>query len=334
MIFDGFYGNDNLKRLLTETLKNHTTPHALLIEGERGAGAGYLGELLAGDILCENGGCGACRSCRKALKGIHPDIYVLDRGDEMIKVDDIRALGATAAVYPNDGERKAYVIKHADNMNKNAQNALLKLLEEPPSFVSFILCAESRNKLLDTILSRCVCLKVYPVSADEASDYLIKNTKIKPDAAADIAAVSRGLIGRALTLTDKRRRKRYDERLELCLETLETLCFKSEYAFLKLAKKFSDERDRAKRENEDPAGIFDIQKRLLSDVLHVSHGRSPEAFAFFGERIEALSARLSGEELAALYDICEDTKQLIFRNTNYNACINSFLVRAWEAVNG
>ena len=111
--------------------------------------------------------CGRCRSCQKAEKGIHPDIITVERQTDdkgrlrrEIYIDQIRALAADAVVLPNESEHKVYIIRDADAMNGAAQNALLKVLEEPPRFVSILLVAASPAALLETVRSRCVTLHV------------------------------------------------------------------------------------------------------------------------------------------------------------------------------
>ena len=111
--------------------------------------------------------CGVCRDCRKAEKGIHPDIITVARlTDEKgkprreIYVDQIRDVAADAVVLPNEAECKVYIIRDADTMNAAAQNALRTVLEEPPRFVSFLLVAASASALLETVRSRCVTVHV------------------------------------------------------------------------------------------------------------------------------------------------------------------------------
>lgn len=143
--------------------------HAYIIAAQPEEGFAKAGELAAA-MLCTGVGerpCGICRNCVKAQKGVHPDILVVsrlhdDKGKPRreIYVDQIREISATAAILPNEADRKVYIIRDAGTMNTNAQNALLKLLEEPPRFVSFILIADSAGLLLETVRSRCVTISL------------------------------------------------------------------------------------------------------------------------------------------------------------------------------
>ena len=135
-------------------------------------------KMLAGAAVCLAGHdvpCGVCRGCRKAASGSHPDIIPVvrqtDRNGNLrreLTVDQIRELAADAQVLPNEAERKVYIIEEAELMNLNAQNAALKLLEEPPATVIFVLCAVNSNQLLETVRSRCLSLSV--AGGEEAAD--------------------------------------------------------------------------------------------------------------------------------------------------------------------
>ena len=123
--------------------------------------------------------CGVCAHCRKALSGIHPDIITVKREKDdkgklrrEIVVDQIRNVGADALVLPNEAEKKVYIIKDADALNTAAQNAFLKLLEEPPEHDCFILCVENAGTLLDTVRSRCVELNIHAPVAEPDEQYL------------------------------------------------------------------------------------------------------------------------------------------------------------------
>lgn len=142
--------------------------HAYIIAGQPEA-AWDQAQRLSAAMLCsgpEPRPCGACRDCRKAREGVHPDLLVLTRQTDdkgkpkkEIYVDQIRDLAATAPVLPGEAERKVYVIRDAGTMNPAAQNAMLKLLEEPPAFDAFLLLADNADQLLETVRSRCVTLR-------------------------------------------------------------------------------------------------------------------------------------------------------------------------------
>ena len=140
--------------------------HAYIVssasENARMGKAFYLAE----KMLCQSEGerpCGVCRDCRKVKARVHPDLAVVERTTDdkgrqkkEILVDQIRAMGADAYVLPNEAAAKAYIIKDADTMNEHAQNAALKIFEEPPAGVHFILCVSNPERLLITVRSRCV----------------------------------------------------------------------------------------------------------------------------------------------------------------------------------
>lgn len=133
---------------------------------------------LAAEMLCSGEGkrpCGVCRNCRKVKARVHPDLAFVsqitdDKGNRKkeILVDQIRSMGADAYVLPNEAAEKVYIIERADTMNEQAQNAALKLFEEPPKGVHFILCAQNVERLLPTVRSRCV--RLHCGDADENED--------------------------------------------------------------------------------------------------------------------------------------------------------------------
>lgn len=163
--------------------------HAYIISASAEEGFAKATELSAA-MLCEGDAlsrpCGVCRHCRKSLRGIHPDVTVItrpldDKGKpkKEINVDQVRAMVSTALIMPNEADKKVYIIRDAGAMNLNAQNALLKLLEEPPWFDAFILVTDNAQLLLETVRSRCVSISlsgeeetVEPKSREKAEKYL------------------------------------------------------------------------------------------------------------------------------------------------------------------
>lgn len=130
--------------------------HALIFEGASKEIRLSLAKETAKAILCKGTDkpCGMCNACHKSDSASHPDLHIIDKDGAMIKVDEIRDVKAKAKVYPNDGNKSVFIICEAQNMNPQAQNALLKIFEEPASHVSFILTCPSKSSLLDTITSR------------------------------------------------------------------------------------------------------------------------------------------------------------------------------------
>lgn len=149
---------------------NEKISHASIIVSRNApAGEAAAGKLAAA-LLCEQGGsepCGRCRSCRLAASGNHPDIVFIERQRDdkgktkrEIYVDQIRHMAADAWVLPQESGKKVYIIREAHKMNIQAQNAALKILEEPPEWCAFILCADSAEELLPTVRSRCSVFRV------------------------------------------------------------------------------------------------------------------------------------------------------------------------------
>lgn len=146
--------------------------HAWLLTGPAGAGKHALAGALAQALVCtgEERPCGVCPHCKKVEQGIHPDVITLSpaEGKRDIVVDQVRALRADAYVRPNEAQRKVYLIDPASALNDNAQNALLKVLEEGPPYAAFLLIAEAAGQLLPTVRSRCEQLSLIP-SVEEST---------------------------------------------------------------------------------------------------------------------------------------------------------------------
>lgn len=169
MNFEGFYGNERAKAYLNSAFARQTLPHALLIAGERGIGKRTLADIVARALVCTGSiaPCGECNSCLKAKNKCHPDIIYLGDNDDTVKVEDIRALKRDALLRPNDGERKVYIINHAEAMTHQAQDAFLKILEEPPLFTFFIILCYNLSDLLPTIISRTSHITLSPLSDED-----------------------------------------------------------------------------------------------------------------------------------------------------------------------
>lgn len=143
---------------------NNRLSHAYILSGSANSQKDKLAHEMAAAVVCSGSSkpCGVCSGCRKAMENIHPDISILTREKDKseIYVAQIRTLKADAVVMPNEAEKKVYIINEAETMNPSAQNALLKLLEEPPVHCCFILVTENSGSLLQTVRSRCVEIRL------------------------------------------------------------------------------------------------------------------------------------------------------------------------------
>ena len=163
MGFHALLGNSQLKENLSAARRKGRMSHFYLLSGPRGSGKHTLADLIAASMLCRepNGPCGVCKACRKALSHSHPDyITIDDPSKKTVPVDLIREARADIFVRPNEGEKKIYLFPRAQDMGIPGQNALLKVLEEPPAYGVFLLLTDNPEKLLPTVRSRCVELKL------------------------------------------------------------------------------------------------------------------------------------------------------------------------------
>lgn len=158
MDFTGFLGNDAVKARLSGAFASGRVAHSYLLCGPAGSGKHMLTRILSAAMQCEGRSgkipCGVCSGCRKALEGVHPDIITVDDPDhKAMTVDPIRAARSDMFIRPNEGKRKIYIIPRGQDMNESAQNALLKILEEPPDYGVFLILSTNAERLLPTIRS-------------------------------------------------------------------------------------------------------------------------------------------------------------------------------------
>ena len=205
--FKDVVGHKDILKYISSAVENNRVSHAYILNGERGSGKKMLANLFAMTLLCETGDnepCGKCHSCKQAESGNHPDIIrVTHERPNSISVDDIRTqVNNTVDIKPYQGPYKVYIIPQADMMTPQAQNAILKTIEEPPSYAVFLLLTENAETLLPTINSRCVMLKLRNIKDTLIKKYLMENLEI-PDYKADMCtAFAQGNMGRAIMLAN------------------------------------------------------------------------------------------------------------------------------------
>ncbi len=204
--FKDIIGQEQIKDHLTHTIEQGKISHAYVINGERFSGKEFIANVFAMALQCEHPDgvepCQQCHSCKQALSGNQPDIIrVTHEKPNTIGVDDIRTqINTDISIKPYSSPRKIYIIQEGEKMTAQAQNALLKTLEEPPAYAVILILTTNMDALLPTILSRCVVLNMKPVRDDLVKKYLMEELQI-PDYKANVCvAFARGNLGKARQL--------------------------------------------------------------------------------------------------------------------------------------
>lgn len=203
--FKDVIGHNDIIQYIQNAVSQDKVSHAYILNGERGSGKKMLADLFAMTLQCEEhtpNPCGECHSCKQAKSGNHPDIiHVTHEKPNTISVDDIRTqVNNDIVIKPYSSPYKIYIISEADLLSVQAQNALLKTIEEPPAYAVIFLLTENAESLLPTIMSRCVMLKLRNIKTTLIKKYLMEQMQI-PDYQADICAeFAQGNMGRAIML--------------------------------------------------------------------------------------------------------------------------------------
>ena len=270
--FEELLGNTRLKQGLMAAAGAGKLSHSYLISGPAGSGRHTLATLLAAAMECtgEQRPCMVCRACRKVCSGNHPDVITVDEpGKAQVPVDCIRKARAEAFIRPNEGTRKIFLIPRAGEMNPAAQNALLKVLEEPPPYGAFLLLATGPEQLLPTIRSRCVELRLAPLDEPLLCRELSRRFPARTQAEIQAAARrSGGFLGQAIQMLD--------ESAELLPQTLQFARAYAAHDTLALAELFCS-LEKGKRQQLTP--VFLQIRQLLADALLLRRGApfAPEA---------------------------------------------------------
>lgn len=198
-MFDNIIGNKNVKELLN-SIENPT--HAYMFSGPDGVGKMLFAQEFANKFLCisENKPCYKCKSCIQFEHDNNTDFQIIDSIDGSIKIEQIRVMISKIYEKPILSNKKIYIINNADKMTVQAQNCLLKILEEPPQYVVIILIVSNDYAILNTIKSRCIKIKFDKIEDEDLKQYLEKNGQ---NITNDMLKMYNGSIGKAITLQGK-----------------------------------------------------------------------------------------------------------------------------------
>ena len=325
--FNSIVGQDAIKELLKNSIEQNKVSHAYIINGENRSGKEFIAKIFAKTLQCETGEsepCNQCHSCSKADSHNHPDIvYVSHEKPNSIGVDDIRdGINNTVMIKPYSGRYKIYIIPETEKMTPQAQNALLKTLEEPPEYVVFIMLTSSMEMILPTIMSRCVILNMKPVRDDEMRTYLMKDMLV-PDYRAEICvAFARGNVGRARSLASN---EDFDKIRNDALSLLKNI-YDMEIAEIVEAVK------RIKEYGFDISDYLDIMAVWYRDVLlfKATHDVNHLVFRDEIQNITKVASRSDYEGIEEVIHALEKAKSRLASNVNLDLTMELLLLTIKE----
>ncbi len=204
MSFNNIIGNEKVKELLNKLIEQNNILHSYLFLGTEGIGKSLFAHEFAKMILC-NGDekekpCNKCKSCIEFENGNNPDFMQIENEETAIKIEQIRYMNKKISEKPITSTRKVYIINNSDTMTKDAQNSLLKTLEEPPQYATIILIASNENKLLNTIRSRAIKVNFEQISEQEILKYIKQN--ITEDINENMISFCNGSLGKVLRIIE------------------------------------------------------------------------------------------------------------------------------------
>ena len=325
--FSDVLGHEQTIQHMKNAIRMNKVSHAYMINGEKGSGKRLLAGLFAQTLQCEAGGtepCMQCRSCKQAESLNQPDIIrITHEKPNTISVEDIREqLNGDIQIRPYSSPYKVYIIDEADKLSVQAQNALLKTIEEPPSYAVIFLLTENAGTLLPTIRSRCVLLDLKPVSSQIIKRYLMEDLEI-PEYRADICtAFAQGNVGKAkrLALSDN-----FGEMLDHVLHVVKYISEMEVGDLIEDLKKISE----YKMEINDYLDLLTIWYR---DVLLFKATRDADSMIFSDEliSIRKKASESSYEGLGQIIEALDKAKQRLKANVNFDLTMELLLLTMKE----
>lgn len=304
-------------------LQNGTCSHGFIVEGPKGSGKREFALWCASALLCEEEKkpCGLCRSCRKVQGGHHPDVHIYGEGDKAISVDEVRALIKETGWIPTDGEKNVFILANAQKMQAPAQNALLKVFEEPPAGVVIFLLTDSRRSLLPTVRSRGQTVRLSPMENRALEERLkLMFPRVSPAELSAAVATSGGSLGEAEAFLKRdavMRREAAREWLTVALDG-------DKYRLVGLLTSSKHKRDTL-------LPLLDAFLQLLSDLLLAKSGGKP--LLLTGEDLEFFDARATKRAVSAMCDVTVACRVALESNGNVTAVMTRLATGLWSAAN-
>ena len=327
--FRDVVGHESIIGHFKSSIEQGKVAHAYLIHGEKGTGKKMLAGLFAKTLQCEAGGtdpCGTCRSCIQCDSGNQPDIiWVTHEKPTVISVDDIREqVNNDIIIKPYSSRYKIYIIPEAELMNPQAQNALLKTIEEPPEYAVIMLLTNNLDKMLPTILSRCITLNLKPVGELDMMEYLSRMGV--PQAKAKFCVgFAFGNLGKAVRLATS---EEYNEIKHDCVQILKDINRMEIYDLIYAVKKMS-------KYKLDIYDYLDIMMMWYRDILMLKVSGSPDKLLFKEEyaTLKQQANYISYEGIENVLKALDKVKVRLEANVNFDIAMELLLLTIKENQN-
>lgn len=325
--FTDIVGQEQLKEHLQNAIAMNKVSHAYIINGERNAGKEFIARVFAMALQCEKKEaepCGECHSCKQALSNNQPDIiYISHEKPNTIGVEDIRAqINNDIVIKPYSSPRKIYIVNEGEKMTPQAQNALLKTLEEPPEYAVIVILTTNVEALLPTVLSRCVVLNMKPVSDALVKKYLMEQLGV-PDYKANICvAFARGNIGKAKLLASS---EEFEKVKDEAISLVKNINDMEIHEIVKAIKKISEYKF-------DVNDYLDILMAWYRDVLFFKATKDVNSLVFKEEiqQIMRVSDRGTYEGIETIVNALQSAKKRLEANVNFDLTMELLLLAIQE----
>jgi DNA polymerase-3 subunit delta' len=325
--FKDIIGHEQIIEHLKNAISMDKVSHAYIINGPKESGKMMLAEAFAAALQCEKGGpepCMECRSCHQAADRNQPDIiYVSHEKPNTIGVDDVRRqINDDIAIKPYSSRYKIYIVDEAEKMNQQAQNALLKTIEEPPAYGIIILLTTNADSFLQTIRSRCIILDIKAVRSDVIRSYLMQQYQV-PDYQADVCvAFAQGNVGKAIQLASS---EDFNDLKASALQLMKRLDEIDLYEMTQAVKQISE----YKLQIED---YFDLMMIWFRDILYMKATNDVNGLIFKDEvyDIKKQAAKRSYNGIEEILQALDKAKIRLNANVNFDLVIELLLLTIKE----
>lgn len=310
--------NRTEKEKLLSEIASGKLSHAYLIEGGEGCGKTYFARFAAAAVLCtgDKPPCGKCPSCVKALAGSHPDLFYFSPDKKAsMGVETVRDIKKSLFFMPNDGDRKVYIIDDAQKMTVQAQNALLKFIEEPPASVLFFIVADKKESLLPTVVSRTRIISLAPSDNADIRRFLMSESKKSGGEQIDEAInMAEGSPGKALKLLCRD----FSRQRQLCLDFMPILVSTSKSDAMAFLLSMKLNRDGVKE-------FFTLLMTALADVMNARFGRATRLLS--RDAAAEYAKSITDRKNAYLFDLATEAVVRAGENANINLLLMTFAAK-------